>query len=237
MFRCSSPRPEWVSHKTAQGNSLGDDARKTGYRPERAKQCLRTAWVRISASNLSIARGSPIVPPLQGLNMVWIRGPRAMPWADLLCPFGRDQNCARPKWRFRLVFAGRGTIGAARWRFSTLGLFFSSPEWVCHKTAQGNSLGFDARNTGHRPERANQCLRTASAQDFRDTSARGARVSDCAALTGLRIWFGFEEPGRCPGLICCALSGQEPKRARSKLALRVGVCGKAPSARLAGALG
>ncbi len=98
MLRCFCPRPEWGSHKTAQGNALGfrgnalgfrgnalgfrgyalgfrgnalgDYVNKREYRPERAKQAVRTTSPGISASDFNIARNSPNAPPLQGLDMV-----------------------------------------------------------------------------------------------------------------------------------------------------------------------
>ena len=53
-------------------------------------------------------------------------------------------------------------------------------------TARGEALGSKVHYVADSPERARQS-------------------KDCVALSGLkRSWFGFRDPGRCPGLSHCA---------------------------------
>jgi hypothetical protein len=87
MLHCSSPRPEWSRHKTAQGNALGDYVNKKALSPLTGETSRPSRISQDYGERSSVPRGSPIVPPLQGLKMVQIQEPGAMPWADLLCPF------------------------------------------------------------------------------------------------------------------------------------------------------
>ena len=95
MFPLSTRRG---SYKTAQGNALGKIGWPPVPCPERAKQCLlaqrsvRQTGLRAEPKSAVVPR---LFPPLQGSeSSSFCLVPRALPWADMLSPFG-----ARPKRR------------------------------------------------------------------------------------------------------------------------------------------
>jgi hypothetical protein len=71
-----------------------------------------------------------------------------------------------------------------------------------------------------RPEGAGQDSpgqRPGDAKNERKSPVRGATADRrCVALSGLCRRFGNRRPGRCPGLICSAPSGQGPKQRNIK---------------------
>jgi len=83
------PDPEAPTgrHKTAQGSALGV-VRESVISPEGATEVF-------FPSHMSLLHS---VSPLQGLSLLLL-GPRASPWAILLCPFGANGVTAQNLFR------------------------------------------------------------------------------------------------------------------------------------------